>query len=245
MTRAFPKDDESSQTKLSLESMLNQSAWGSRLTDSQFQKVFNATEERIVAAGKLVASAGEPVQHWLGLIEGFVKMSVTSRDGKQSTLTGLAAGSWFGEGSLLKCERRRYDVIALRDSRLAFVPLSAFTWLRDNSFAFNHYLQNLMNARLSLFIGQLEHDRLLDIDSRVAQCLASLMDPDLYPHASDAIELNQDEVALLANISRQRANAALRVLQENALIVVERGGLQILDVAGLRAFAERYGDQPS
>jgi CRP-like cAMP-binding protein len=126
----------------------------------------------------------------------------------------------------------------LRDSRLAFVPHATFTRLRDSDIAFNHYLQNLLNARLSLFIGQLEHDRLLNVDARVARSLASLLDPDLYPQATDLIELTQDEVTLLANISRQRANAALQVLQNENLICLERGGLRIVDVASLRAYAE-------
>ena len=34
-------------------------------------------------------------------------------------MTGVPAGGWIGEGSLLKNEERKYDVVALRDSQVA------------------------------------------------------------------------------------------------------------------------------
>mgnify|MGYP006175323757 CR=1 FL=1 len=37
------------------------------------------------------------------------------------TFAGLTAGAWFGEGTVLKKEPRRYDVVALRDTRLAMM----------------------------------------------------------------------------------------------------------------------------
>lgn len=232
--RSFPREQIQEP---SLHDVLRQSAWGSRLPEDVLIRVTDATEERHVAAGELVARAGAPARHWIGLIDGFVKMSVTSRDGRLSTLSGLASGAWFGEGSVMKAEQRRYDVFALRDSRVAFVPAETFEWLRRTSFPFNHYLQQLMNARMSLFIGLLEHDRLLGVESRVAHALASLLDPDLYPFASDVVKLNQDEVGLLANVSRQRANVALQTLQAAGFIALERGGLRILDIDRLREFS--------
>jgi hypothetical protein len=44
---------------------------------------------------------------------------------------GPTAG-WFGEGSLLKSEPRRYDGIALRDSSIAFMPRNTFALLLDS-----------------------------------------------------------------------------------------------------------------
>jgi CRP-like cAMP-binding protein len=149
----------------------------------------------------------------------------------------VTAGGWFAEGSLLKRERLRYDVIALRDSRLALMPRSTFEWLRATSLPFNHYLQNLLNARLGLFIGLLEYDRLLGADARVARCLASLFNPDLYPEPGPFVDLLQGEIGLLAGVSRQRANTALQRLQGEGLIRIEHRGITVLDLAGLRGFA--------
>src|SRR5881397_238437 len=151
-----------------LPEMLATSTWGRTLTPAELDRVISESFERQVPAGGFAARMGQRVEHWTGVIEGLLKMSVTSADGKVSTLTGINAGGWYGEGSLLKREPRRYDVVALRPSRLVLVPHATFEWLRANSLPFNHHLHHLMNARLSLFIGMLEYDRLLSTDARVA-----------------------------------------------------------------------------
>ena len=40
-------------------------------------------------------------------------MSNDNADGTSMTYSGLPPGGWFGEGTVLKNEARRYDVVAL------------------------------------------------------------------------------------------------------------------------------------
>lgn len=218
--------------------MLSGSLWAAGLSPEQFEWVARNTVERRVAAGGFVLRMGEPAEHWTGIIEGLAKMSVTAPDGRTASFTGVTAGGWFGEGSLLKtAERWRYDAIALRDTRLACVPRRIFTELLDASLPFNRFVLAHLNARLSLFIGLAEFDRLLGPDARVARCLASLFDPDLYPHTEPLIQLTQDEVALLSAVSRQRANRALHELAAAGLLRIEFKGIRVLDLQGLRCYA--------
>ncbi|MCW7541675.1 Crp/Fnr family transcriptional regulator [Aquabacterium sp. A7-Y] len=217
--------------------MLRNSGWGRNLTPAEFDRVASDVREIRVPAGGYIGRTGEPAEHWIGIIEGLAKMSVTSPEGRTATLAGVVAGGWFGEGSLLKKELRRYDIIAIRDTRVALLPRASFEWLRGTSLPFNHYLLNLLNARLGLFIGLLEYDRLLGPDARLARCLASLFNPDLYPEPGPYVDLLQVEVGLLSGVSRQRANVALQRLQQAGLIRIEHRGLTVLDLEGLRRFA--------
>lgn len=188
---------------------------------------------------------GEPAEIWFGVIEGLIKMSVSQPDGRVSTFTGVTAGGWAGEGSLLKPGRWRYDGIAARDTRVACVPRHTFERLVSTNIAFNRFLLGQLNARLSLFVGLVEFDRLLGPDARVARCLASLFDPDLYPRAGDFVQLNQEEVGLLAAVSRQRANEALHELERVGLLRVEFGGVTLLDLPGLRRYVGKTEPRPS
>lgn len=217
--------------------MVRRSPWALALSPDELDVVLADVIQREVPAGQFVARSGDVVEHWMGLVDGYAKMSVSSQDGRLSTLTGVGPGVWFGEGSLFKREKRRYDVIALRASRVALLPRRTFDWLRRTSFPFNHYLQDLLNARLSLFIGTLEHDRLDDTDARVAHGLASLFNADLYPTMPRRVSLGQHEIGLLANVSRQRVNVALQRLQDLGLVQIEKGGVVVLDVEGLKDFA--------
>jgi CRP-like cAMP-binding protein len=221
-----------------LHEMLRGSLWAGGLSQEQFEWVSRNTCERRVSAGGFVVRMGEPADQWTGIIEGLVKMSITTADGRTASFTGVTAGGWFGEGSLLKpAERWRYDGIALRDTRLACMPRGIFSELLDTSIPFNRFVLSHLNARLSLFIGLAEFDRLLGPDARVARCLASLFHPDLYPHAQPLVQLSQDEIALLSAVSRQRANRALHELEAAGLLCVEFKGIRVLDLPGLRRYS--------
>ncbi|MGD4794987.1 cyclic nucleotide-binding domain-containing protein, partial [Xanthomonas citri pv. citri] len=111
------------------------------------------TTERIVPAGAYVCLKGDPAEHWIGVIDGLVKIASHWVTGKTVTFTGVPPGGWLGEGSMLKREPRKYDVIALRNSRIAYMNRSAFQWLLDNSIPFNRFLLNHLNERLGQFIG--------------------------------------------------------------------------------------------
>jgi CRP-like cAMP-binding protein len=216
--------------------MLRASQWTASLSETELARVEAGVFERQVAEGLAVCRKGEPCDYWFGIIEGLVKMSSDRVTGKTATLTGIPAGGWFGEGSMLKSEPRRYDVIALRDSRVACMRRETFQWLLDHSLAFNRFLLVQLNERLGLFIGMLESERLHDPDTRVAHCLTSLFHPVLYPNLGDRLAISQEEVGYLAGISRQRVNRSLKVLEDAGFLRVEYGGVTILDLEGLRRF---------
>jgi CRP/FNR family transcriptional regulator, cyclic AMP receptor protein len=194
------------------------------------------TITRGCAAGGLVCRKGERVDYWIGVIDGLVKMANVSADGKPTSFTGIPAGGWFGEGSLLKDEPRRYDVVALRASLIAYVPRSVFMALLDSSVAFNRFLLLQLNERLSQFIAMVEHGRLLGPDARLARSLAGLFNATLYPSIGPALPLSQEEMGQLVGLSRQRVNQALKTLEGAGLVRVEYGGITVLDLDGLRTF---------
>lgn len=223
---------------LTLNEMLQASAWARALTEAELRKVNAGITVRIIPAGGFVCMKGEPVEHWMGVVDGLVKMASNWRSGKTTTFTGLSAGGWFGEGSLLKTDPRKYDVVALRESRVAYMNRSTFQWLLDHSIPFNRFLIIQLNERLGQFIGMMEHERLLDTDARLARCLASMFNPVLYPGISHEIKISQEEIGFLAGVSRQRVNQALRKLEEAGLLQIDYGSVTILNLDRLRCFGE-------
>jgi len=221
----------------SLETLIRDSSWAAVLAPEQLDRVVRESFERRIPVGGYAVRCGEPAAYWLGVIEGLVKMSVSQADGRVSTFTGVTAGGWAGEGSLLKPGPWRYDAVAVRHTRLACVPRSTFERLVSTDLAFNRYLLSHLNARLSLFIGLVEYDRLLGPDARVARCLASLFDPVLYPRAGNFVQLSQEEIGLLSAVSRQRCNSALHELERAGLLRIEFGGVSVLDLPGLRGYS--------
>lgn len=216
--------------------LLDCSPWATELTPNQRQRVSQETIVRDIEAGGHVCRRGEPVDFWFGVIDGLLKMTNISSDGKPTTFTGVPSGGWFGEGSILKSEKRRYDIITLRDSRIACMPRSTFHWLLGNSIPFNRFLIMQLNERLGQFIAMVERDRLLCPDARVARGLAAMYNPILYPGIGPLLPVSQEEIGYLAGLSRQRANQALQNLEREGLLSVEYGCIRIHDIDGLRSY---------
>lgn len=220
----------------SLDDMLALSSWTRELPAEHLNRVRAAIGVREFAAGACVCRKGDPASAWLGVIDGLVKIHSLSPAGKSVTFAGIPAGGWFAEGSVLKGRPFMYDIVALRDSRIAFMPEATFRWLLDTSIPFNRFLLKQLNERLGQFIGMVEHDRLLEPDARVARALAALFNPHLYPNSDPHIQISQEELGYLAGASRQRVNRALQVLGKAGLIKVDYGLVTVLDLDGLQRF---------
>jgi len=210
--------------------------WARGLEPDLRERAIAETIERPAPAGTLVCRKGEAVEHWIGVVAGLVKMANVSLDGRPTSFTGIPAGGWFGEGSLLKDEPRRYDIVALRDSTIAYMPRATFMALLDGSVAFNRFLLVQLNERLGQFIAMVEHDRLLGPDARLARGLAALFNPHLYPGIGPTLPISQEELGQLVGLSRQRVNQALQRLEQARLLRIEYGGVTVLDLEGLRSF---------
>ncbi len=223
------------QTQTLLEH-LHATIWGRVLTGAEMARVEADCFEQFVPKGGFVCRKGEALDSWTGIIEGLVKMNNFSPSGKNVTFTGVSVGGWFGEGSLLKDATRKYDVMALRDTRVARMPRATFEWLLEVSLPFNRFLLMQLNERLGQFIGLVESDRMLDIDTRVARCLAAMFNSHLYPGLEKLVQISQEEIGYLSGASRQRANQALQLLEREGLLKVDYGGIRVLDLEGLRHF---------
>ena len=222
----------------SLDDMLALSSWTRELPAEQLNRVRSAIAVREFESGACICRKGDAANAWLGVIDGLVKIHSLSPAGKSVTFAGIPAGGWFAEGSVLRGEPFKYDIVALRDSRIALMPEATFRWLLDTSIPFNRFLLKQLNERLGQFIGMVEHDRLLEPDARVARALAALFNPHLYPDSDPHIQISQEELGYLAGASRQRVNRALQVLGRAGLIKVDYGLVTVLDLDGL----QRYGN---
>ena len=199
----------------------------------------NRIESQLVVSdpmpGDYVCRMGRQATYWFGVVEGLLKMSTDSASGRTITFTGVPPGGWFGEGTAIKRETYRYNIMALRRSVVAGLPIDTFHWLLDNSIGFNRFVMNQLNERLAQFIEAREIDRSSDPDVRVARNLAALFNPTLFPGVGEILRITQQELAYLVGLSRQRVNVALNRLEEQGAIRIEYGGMRVLNLAALRA----------
>ncbi|WP_338498543.1 Crp/Fnr family transcriptional regulator [Delftia tsuruhatensis] len=209
--------------------------WLALLQPAERERAHKALVVGDAQSGDYVCRTGRAPTYWFGVVEGSLKMNTDGADGASMTLAGLPPGGWFGEGTAVKREPYRYNVQAIRKSVVAGLPIDTFHWLLDHSIGFNRFVMSQLNERLGQFISAREIDRLTNPDLRVARSLAALFHPLLYPGVGEVLRITQQELAYLVGLSRQRVNEALSVLQRENAIVVEYGGLRVLDLEALRS----------
>ena len=209
--------------------------WMSALSSEEREQAEAALVVGDIRTGELICRIGRPVTYWFGLLDGLLKMSNDDSHGAVITFTGVAPGGWFGEGTVIKREHYRYNIQALRRSRVAGLPVDTFHWLLDHSLGFNRFVMNQLNERLGQFIAAREIDRINNPDLRVARNLAALFHPLFSPNVGGVLRITQQELAYLVGLSRQRVNEALHTLSARGWIQVEYGGLRVLDLQALRS----------
>ncbi|MBI2770805.1 MAG: Crp/Fnr family transcriptional regulator [Burkholderiales bacterium] len=183
------------------------------------------------AKGETLLRAGEEVKGWYAVLSGLVKLQTQSAQGRLSVFLGVPGGEWFGEGSAMKAEPRRYDVVALRDTELLCLPRAQFDELRATSLEFNQALLLQMNMRLAQAMAIIEAGRIRSPEQRVALYLSRL-----FWQGLRKLNLSQEELGNLVGLSRQTVNRVLQKLEQEGLVTLEFGRVGILSDEGLVAF---------
>lgn len=212
--------------------------WSADLSERELEQARRGIVEKAYDKGAFICHRGDRLDSWTGVVSGLIKLSTVSRSGKAVSLAGIRAGGWFGEGTVLKNEARQYDLVTLRDTRIALMDRATFLWLFENSVAFNRFLIRQFNERLGQFIALVEYDRMLDAPARVARNIAWLFNPTLYRDHERHLEISQEEIGLLSGVSRPIANKSLKELEERGLLRLERGGITVVDLEALGRFGE-------
>jgi CRP/FNR family transcriptional regulator, cyclic AMP receptor protein len=221
--------------------MLSASPSGSRFISGQpwFASVPAALQERLrdeVFAvhgekGQVMMRAGSAVQGWHAVLSGLVMLQSPTSQGRSSAFIGVPDGEWFGEGSAMKPEPRRYHVVALRPTTLLCLPLPLFATLRETSLAFNQCLVLHLNMRLGQAMTIIEAGRTQSTEHRVALYLSRL-----FWRSTRRLNLTQDELGQLVGLSRQTVNRVLRALEELGIVSLDFGKVAIVDDNALSAY---------
>ena len=213
--------------------------WSRELNDREIDVARAGIVEKSYRANEFIFVRGDPFEYWTGVVTGLARMGIVSRGGKATSFAGLTAGAWFGEGTVLKNEARRYDVVALRDTRLAHDGSQHLSVAVRKQ----RRLQSL-SGRTAQRTSRSVHRACSNMAARwmppraSRARIASLFNPILYPGLTRHLEITQEEIGALSGMSRQNANRCLKRLEDEGLLRLEYGGVTIVDLDRLRSYGE-------
>jgi adenylate cyclase len=194
---------------------------------------------RSFAAGAYLAREGEPADSVFVIEHGVVRITRTSRHGRELVLRLLGAGDTLGElGVLDAAGTRTADAIAAE-------PTTCVMLSRDDLHA---AIRSTPDLGLRLMASLVAHVRrkdeeladvaYLDVPGRLARKLLELADRHGEAAAEGvriSVRLPQAELAAMVGASRENVNRALAQLANLNALAIDKGHITILDAGRLRS----------
>lgn len=185
--------------------------------------------------GEMLFRQGDGACCFYGLVSGMLKMSTLREDGKEAILAVIEAGIWFGEISLIDGQPRTHDATAVGNVEVLLLPRPVFDALMERA-DFARAVAALLAARIRLLYGIVEDATLRSTRARVARRLLLLAGGDaaLSPQVRPRVPVSQEALAMMLGVSRQTLSKQLRLLEDDGIITLGYGYIEVLAVDNLR-----------
>ena len=163
------------------------------------------------------------------VLEGSVKVTRLSKDGREVILAMLNEGDFFGEMSLLDGESRSANVIALEKTKVLTLDRNDFIAVVNDYPQIAVQLLKELARRLRKSDRQIASLSLSDAEKRIALCIIRFADEQgVIQNGKVSIPKTpiQQDIANMAGTSRETVSRALGLLEKEDLI--ERNGRELI-----------------
>jgi CRP/FNR family transcriptional regulator len=206
----------------------------SELDAATLEAVARVAMPRHYDSGQVVYLEGEPATVLFILEAGWVKATRMSPDGREQTLTVVKPVDFFGDIAVFTGSTYPGTVVALEDIEVWAIDRHAFLDLVAHHSQLALAVIRHLAERVMYFIGLAEDLSLRSVEARLANTLlkhAEVRDGLLLVPRRQWTTL--DEMAARLGTVRDVLGRALRTLEEEQLLRVERHQIILLDPDGL------------
>ncbi len=209
------------------------------LTPASFQAaVLDRCRLQSFKTGQSIYMVGDPPGGMFGLVTGGVGISIAPGERGPYFAHLARPGTWFGEAAAILRQPRRVGLTATRDAELLYLPIEKIDEIVAKDSNAWRLFALVTVGHLEMAIGACDDLMLRD---HVKRCVATVLRlggcrnfslPDTSPAE---IDVRQDEIATLANVTRTTAGSVIRKLEAEGLIDKSYRRIRILAPDTLRA----------
>jgi CRP-like cAMP-binding protein len=227
---------------LSVQTILERNRLFRGLSAATIAQISALAVRRPYPQGAIVFSQGDPGDALYGVVTGRIRISASTREGKEMFLNIMEPGDTFGEIALLDGNPRTAAATATEPCELMIISRAQFLALLQREPTLAIHLLQLLCQRIRWTSGWAEDSALLAVPTRLARRLLSLAK--LHGQRSPKgvqLVISQEEMGRFLGISRQAVNQYLQEWRTQGWVDVGRGKVTVLDESALQALA---ADQP-
>lgn len=211
------------------------------LRPDELDRLLGLVVERAFANGQVIFQRGDRGSSLMAVLEGRVRISVSSEEGKEVTLGIMGPGDLLGEIALLDGQGRTADAAAMGACRLLVLDQREFLPFLERNPSFAVRLLQLLCGRMRRATNICESLALLDIPARLARLLVQLAELQGEPIGAGrrlGFRLSQQELGNLIAATRESVNKQLKLWEDEGLVSIDGGRITLRDLAEMRLLGE-------
>ncbi|HEY5950156.1 MAG TPA: Crp/Fnr family transcriptional regulator [Kofleriaceae bacterium] len=195
---------------------------------------------RHLPAGTVISCPGDGPKGLWAVLDGCVRMASEVSPGRSIVHMLIEPPTWFGEVTSIDRRPQFIEASAAVDTHVLHVPQVELEAVLELHPALWEYLAQLLAHRLRIAVLALVDAESPSLQARLARRLAIIIEG--YGDRArrhTRIRISQENLGLMLGMSRQTVNRLLKDLQQQQLLAIGYGEIEILDEGRLLAFADK------
>ena len=201
------------------------------LPDTALDLLATGAGPRHVDRGTIITLEGEPADAMYLVLVGRVKVTRISKEGREQIIHLVRPGDHFNLVPMFDGGPCPATAEALDDSELLMILRTTISRVLDTHPDLARTLLRELAGRLRHMVAMVEDLGLHSVQTRLARLL--LREAVAAEQGDPARPLTQADMAAQLGTVREMISRALKTLENEGLIVIERGNIRIVDRAGL------------
>lgn len=210
----------------------------SELSEKDLEKILQVGNRKHYHKENLILIEEEIGSSMFVILDGRVKISRISDDGREVILSIMSEGDFFGEMSLLDGHTRSANVTAIDDSELLVIRREEFLRMLHEYPQIAINLLKELAQRIRKGDEHIKSLSLQDAKGRVANTLLRIAE-DYGVFRKGQVEINelplQQDLANMAGTSRETISRVIKTLIQQSYLRKERGKIIIIDYEKFKA----------
>ena len=207
-----------------------------KLTAEQKQRIENVIEFRQIKKDTHIHDSSADCLGLVAVRSGQLRAYILSEDGREITISRLTQYdvSLLSASCVMPDMQFNVMIEAEKDSEFWSIPACLFKNLVDESLAVSNYSRNLLSGNFSELMWLMEQIMWKSFDKRLAAFLLE----EIQLEESDTLRMTHEKIANHMGTAREVVTRMLRYFQNEGMVQLTRGAIEITDRDKLEALAE-------
>jgi len=210
------------------------SVWD-RLSETEKEIILRTSRKQSVCSGTVIHDGGADCLGLVIVAKGQLRAYLSSEEGKEVSLYRLFDRDVCLLAASCMMKNIQFDatIVAEKDSELFIIPAPVYKKLVETSLALSNFINEVMMTRLTDIVWLIEKVIWKSMDSRLAQFLVE----EAEIEDTDTLRITHEKIAAHMGTAREVVTRLLKYFQEEGIIRLSRGTIEITDKKRLSALA--------